>query len=159
MCCSHTAQGISFKCVLRVSSILSRKPLFYALPSECFLPSTPCTEQDSQNALCGASLSCLCRCFLPALYSLVWETAIVHETINFFQFQPKQTGTQSVSVVFRFVSWNHNFFFRFVSVFRTSIETTKTIWIFLLFSPLCFPCFQLVECVALSGFQQWRKKL
>jgi hypothetical protein len=40
----------------------------------------------------------------------------------FFRFEPKQTGTQSVSVVFRFVSRNQKTFFRFVSVFRTGIE-------------------------------------
>jgi hypothetical protein len=45
---------------------------------------------------------------------------------TFFRFEPKQTETQSVSVVFRFVSGNQKTFFWFVSVFRTSIETTET---------------------------------
>ncbi len=45
---------------------------------------------------------------------------------HFFLFEPKQTETHSVSVVFRFVSRNQKTFFRFVSVFRTSIETTET---------------------------------
>ncbi len=43
-----------------------------------------------------------------------------------FRFEPKQTETRSVSRLFRFVSWNPNKNFRFVSVFRTFIETTKT---------------------------------
>jgi hypothetical protein len=44
---------------------------------------------------------------------------------NFF-FKPKRTETQSVSVVFRFVLRNQTNFFRFVSVFRSGIETTET---------------------------------
>jgi hypothetical protein len=45
---------------------------------------------------------------------------------KFFWFEHKQTETQSVSVVFRFVSRNQKCFFRFVSVIRNGIETTKT---------------------------------
>ena len=43
-----------------------------------------------------------------------------------FRFEPKQTETRSVSRLFRFVSWNQKKNFRFVSVFRTFIETTET---------------------------------
>jgi hypothetical protein len=43
----------------------------------------------------------------------------------FFRFKPKQTETQSVSVVFRCVRKPKNFL-RLVSVFRTGIKTTKT---------------------------------
>ncbi len=47
-----------------------------------------------------------------------------------FWFEPKQTETRSVSVVFRFVSRNQKQTFRFVSgfvsVFSTYIETTET---------------------------------
>ncbi len=55
----------------------------------------------------------------------------VLETVNFFSpFEPKQTETQSVSVIFRFAfSGNNKFFFglfRFVLMFRTSIKTTET---------------------------------
>jgi hypothetical protein len=52
----------------------------------------------------------------------------VLETVNFFsRFEPKQTETQSVSVVFRFVfSRKQKFVFRFVSLFQTGIETTET---------------------------------
>ncbi len=54
----------------------------------------------------------------------------VLETIKFFfRFEPKQTETQSVTVVFRFVSRNKKHFFglfRFLSVFRIGIETTET---------------------------------
>jgi hypothetical protein len=49
---------------------------------------------------------------------------------NFFRFEQKQTETQSVSVIFRFVSRNQKTFFRFVSVFRTGIETIETHIIF-----------------------------
>jgi hypothetical protein len=42
-----------------------------------------------------------------------------------FRFKPKKTETQSVLVVFRFVSRNQRIFFRFVSVFRNSIETNQ----------------------------------
>jgi hypothetical protein len=48
----------------------------------------------------------------------------------FFRFEPKQTETQSVPVVFRFVSRNQqkqiSGLFQFVLVFRTGIETTET---------------------------------
>ncbi len=44
----------------------------------------------------------------------------------FFRFEPKQTKTQFVSVVFRFVSRNQKTFFLFFSVFRTGIEITET---------------------------------
>ncbi len=44
----------------------------------------------------------------------------------FYRFQLKQTETQSVLVVFRFVSQNQKKKFGFVSVFRTGIKTTKT---------------------------------
>jgi hypothetical protein len=46
----------------------------------------------------------------------------------FDQFEPKQTETQSVSVVFRFVSRNQKTFFfgLFRFVFQTGMETTKT---------------------------------
>jgi hypothetical protein len=56
----------------------------------------------------------------------------VLETVNFFsRFEPKQTKTQSVSVVFRFAfSRNPKFFFcvlfRFVVMLRTGIKTTET---------------------------------
>jgi hypothetical protein len=43
-----------------------------------------------------------------------------------FWVEPKQTETQSVSVGFRFALRNQKHFFRFVLVFRTGIETTKT---------------------------------
>ncbi len=43
-----------------------------------------------------------------------------------FRFEPKQTETRSVSRLFRFVSWNKQKNFQFVSVFRTYIETTET---------------------------------
>ncbi len=46
---------------------------------------------------------------------------------NFFsRLEPKQTETQSVSVVIRFFSRKPKLFFQFVSVFRTGIETTET---------------------------------
>jgi hypothetical protein len=55
----------------------------------------------------------------------------VLETFKFFfRFEPKQTETQSVLIVFRFVSRNQKTFFRSVSVFRTGIETTETNRIF-----------------------------
>ncbi len=54
----------------------------------------------------------------------------VLETINFFRFEPKQTETQPFSVVFGFVFFvkpnKKQNFFRFVSLFRTGIETTET---------------------------------
>jgi hypothetical protein len=56
----------------------------------------------------------------PELLSQGWG---VLKTIKFFSVQ---TETQSVSVVFQFVSQNQKTFFRIVSVFRTSIETTET---------------------------------
>jgi hypothetical protein len=40
--------------------------------------------------------------------------------------EPKQTETQTFSVVFQFVSQNHKHFFRFVLMFWTGIETTET---------------------------------
>ena len=43
-----------------------------------------------------------------------------------FRFELKQTETRSVSRLFRFVSWNPKKKFRFVSVFRSYIETTET---------------------------------
>ncbi len=48
---------------------------------------------------------------------------------KYFRFEPKQTKTRSVSRLFRFVSVcfvKPKNFFRFVSVFRTFIETTET---------------------------------
>jgi inhibitor of KinA sporulation pathway (predicted exonuclease) len=52
----------------------------------------------------------------------------VLETVNFFSWlEPKQTETQSVSVVFGLLfrkTPQKNF--RFVSMFRTGIKTTKT---------------------------------
>jgi hypothetical protein len=45
----------------------------------------------------------------------------------FLRFEPKQTETLSVSVVFRFAFLrNQKSLFRFVSMFRTGIETTET---------------------------------
>ncbi len=50
----------------------------------------------------------------------------------FFRFEPKQAKTQSVSVVFRFVSRNPKKIFPVCfSLFRTGIETIKTNRIFL----------------------------
>jgi hypothetical protein len=43
-----------------------------------------------------------------------------------FLIEPKQTKTRSVLLVFRFVSQKNFSLFRFVSMFRTYIETTKT---------------------------------
>ncbi len=51
----------------------------------------------------------------------------VLETIIIFRFKPKQTETQPVPVVFRFVfSETKRNFFQVVSVFQTDIETTET---------------------------------
>jgi hypothetical protein len=44
----------------------------------------------------------------------------------FFRFEPKQTETQSVSVVFWFVSHHPQNLSGFVSVFRTGMETIET---------------------------------
>ncbi len=53
---------------------------------------------------------------------------MVLETVNYFsRFEPKQTETQSVSVVFWLVFFAKlKSFFSIVLVFRTGIETTET---------------------------------
>jgi hypothetical protein len=44
----------------------------------------------------------------------------------FFRFEPKQTETQSFSLFFGLFCETQKNFFRFVSVFRTGVETTET---------------------------------
>jgi hypothetical protein len=100
-----------------LSSIASLPATYPALLLS-HLPIRPCFPPTYLTS--PASLPAACSALLPSLLSVqpcFSPNKDVLETIkNFFRFKPKQTETQSVSVVFRFVSRNQKKIFRFVSV-------------------------------------------